>query len=412
MVRNVMTEQQHHRPDIFEKCEKFTAARAAIAAGVYPYFHVIESGQDPEVIVEGRKMIMLGSNNYLGLTSHPKLKEAAIKATREFGVGCVGSRFLNGTLALHIELEERLAKFCRKEAALVFATGMQTNLGAISALAGKRDVIVTDKYDHASIIDGCRLSYGHMKRYRHNDMHDLERILRSPADGGGTLIAVDGVFSMEGDVCDLPAIVELAKKYGARVLVDDAHGIGVLGSRGAGVADHFGLDDETDIIIGTFSKSFACVGGFVAATEPVIHYLKHFARSMIFSASLPPANVASVLAALDIIESEPERRERLAAVADKMRAGLQNLGFDTGESTTPIIPVIVGDDLTARTMWRKLFDAGIFTTPIMTPAVPENRALIRVSCMATQTDEQVDKVLEVFDKVGHEMSVIGGWGRS
>lgn len=405
---NDMKAKEHLRPDIFEKCEKFTAAKAAMAAGVYPYFHVIESGQDPEVIVEGRKMIMLGSNNYLGLTSHPKLKEAAIQATRELGVGCVGSRFLNGTLALHIQLEERLAAFCRKEAALVFATGMQTNLGAISALAGKRDVIVTDKYDHASIIDGCRLSYGHMKRFRHNDMLDLERVLQSPADGGGALIAVDGVFSMEGDVCDLPAIVDLAKKYGARVLVDDAHGIGVLGRRGAGVADHFGLEDEVDIVIGTFSKSFACVGGFVAATETVVHYLKHFARSMIFSASLPPANAASVLAALDIIENEPERRERLAEVAERMRAGFQQQGYDTGESTTPIIPVIVGDDLTARTMWRKLFDAGIFTTPIMTPAVPENRALIRVSCMATHTDEHVDKVLEVFDKVGHEMGVIGG----
>jgi 8-amino-7-oxononanoate synthase len=403
-----MNEQQRYRPDIFEKCGRFTTAKAAIAAGVYPYFHVIESGQDPEVMVEGRKMIMVGSNNYLGLTSHPKLKEAAIKATQKFGVGCVGSRFLNGTLTLHIELEERLAKFCRKEEALVFSTGMQTNLGVISALAGKGDVIVTDKYDHGSIIDGCRLSYGHMKRFRHNDMRHLERVLQSPADGGGALIAVDGVFSMEGDVCDLPTIVELAKTYGARVLVDDAHGIGVLGSRGAGVADHFGLDEEVDIIIGTFSKSFACVGGFVAATETVVHYLKHFARSMIFSASLPPANVASVIAALDIIENEPERRERLMKVAEKMRAGFRNLGYDTGESTTPIIPVIVGDDLTARTMWRKLFDKDIFTTPVMTPAVPENRALIRVSCMATHTDEHVDHVVEAFDEAGREMGVIGG----
>ncbi len=407
-----MTELKSQRPDIFEKCEKFTAAKAAMAAGVYPYFHVIESGQDPEVMVEGRKMVMVGSNNYLGLTSHPKLKEAAIEATREFGVGCVGSRFLNGTLSLHIELEERLAKFCRKEAALVFSTGMQTNLGAISALAGKRDVIVTDKYDHASIIDGCRLSFGHMKRFRHNDMQDLERVLQSPTDGGGVIIAVDGVFSMEGDVCNLPAIVELAKKYGARVLVDDAHGIGVIGSRGAGVADHFGLEDDVDIIIGTFSKSFACVGGFVAASETVCHYLKHFARAMIFSASLPPANVASVTAALDIIENEPERRERLKEVAEKMRRGLQDLGYDTGESTTPIIPVVVGDDLTARTMWRKLFDAGIFTTPIMTPAVPENRALIRLSCMATHTDEHVDRVLAAFEKAGREMGVIGGWARA
>lgn len=406
------TERLFRRPDIFEKCEKFTAAKAAIAAGVYPYFHVIESGQDPEVVVEGRKMIMVGSNNYLGLTSHPKLKEAAIASTREYGVGCVGSRFLNGTLDVHIELEERLAKFCRKEAALVFATGMQTNLGTISALVGKRDVVITDKYDHASIIDGCRLSYGHMKRFRHNDMRDLERVLKSPTDGGGAIIVVDGVFSMEGDVCDLPVIVELAQKYGARVLVDDAHGIGVMGSRGAGVADHFGLDDEVDIIVGTFSKSFACVGGFVAASETVCHYLKHFARSMIFSASLPPANVASVLAALDIIETEPERRERLDAVSEMMRVGLQDLGFDTGESTTPIIPVVVGDDLTARALWRNLFDRGIFTTPIMTPAVPENRALIRVSCMATLSDEQVQRVLDAFEAAGKEMGLIGGGGHA
>jgi 8-amino-7-oxononanoate synthase len=403
------TESFFKRPDLFDKCEKYTAARAAIAAGVYPYFHVIESGQDPEVICEGKKMIMVGSNNYLGLTSHPKLKEAAIEATKEFGVGCVGSRFLNGTLSLHIELEERLAKFCRKEAALVFSTGMQTNLGAISALVGKRDVVITDKYDHGSIIDGCRLSYGRMKRFRHNDMHDLERVLKShTTDEGGALIVVDGVFSMEGDICDLPSIVRLAREHGARVLVDDAHGIGALGPRGAGVADYFDLEDEVDIIVGTFSKSFACVGGFAAASEEVCHYLKHFARSMIFSASLPPANVASVIAALDIIESEPERRDRLAEVSEKMRDGLRALGYDTGESTTPIIPVIVGDDLTARALWRNLYDRGIFTTPVMTPAVPENRALIRVSCMATLSDDHVQQVLDAFAAAGKEMGLLGG----
>lgn len=403
-----MAEQSRVRVDLFEKCEKFTAARAAMAAGFYPYFHVIESGQDPEVIVEGRKMIMVGSNNYLGLTSHPKLKEAAKQATEKFGVGCVGSRFLNGTLSLHIELEERLAKFMRKEAVLVFTTGMQTNLGAISALVGKTDTVITDKYDHASIIDGCRLSYGTMKRFVHNDMAHLERVLKSADHGGGVLIAVDGVFSMEGDICNLPEVVKLARKYGARVLVDDAHGIGVLGARGAGVAEYFGLEDEVDVIVGTFSKSFACVGGFVAASEPVIHYIKHFARSMIFSASLPPANVAAVLAALDIIENEPERRARLLEVSEKMRAGLRSLGYDTGSSTTPIIPVIVGADLTARALWRKLFDRGIFTTPVMTPAVPENRALIRVSCMATLTDEHIARVLGAFEEAGKEMGLIGG----
>jgi len=399
---------EHHggRTDLFEKCVKFTAARAAQAAGFYPYFHVIESGQDPEVVVEGKKMIMVGSNNYLGLTSHPKLKEAAIRATERYGVGCVGSRFLNGTLDLHIELERRLAKFMGKEDALVFATGMQTNLGVISALVGKHDAIVTDKYDHASIIDGCRLSYGSLKRYRHNDMADLERHLEHIHEGG-ILVAVDGIFSMEGDVCDLPAIVRLAKAHGARVLVDSAHDIGVMGATGAGVAEHFGLVDDVDLILGTFSKSFANVGGFVAAEEPVIHYLKHTARSMIFSASLPPPNVAAVIAALDIIENEPERRVRLAEVSERMRAGLQAMGYDTGESTTPIIPVIVGDDLTARAMWRQLFDRGIFTTPIMTPAVPENRALIRVSCMATLSDDHVQRVLDAFEAAGHEMGVIG-----
>ena len=290
--------------DIFEKCNKFTKAKELISVGIYPFFRVIESAQDPEVIMDGRRMIMVGSNNYLGLTNHPDVKHAAIEAIKKYGTGCAGSRFLNGTLDIHVRLEEKLADFIRKEAALVFSTGFQVNLGVISALAGKDDVIIIDKMDHASIIDGCRLSYGEVKKFRHNNMTDLERVLKQN-EARGKLIIVDGVFSMEGDIVDLPKVVELAKTYGARLMVDDAHGIGVLGKTGRGTAEHFGLEDEVDIIMGTYSKSLASIGGFIAGSEKVVHYIKHFARSMIFSASPPPASVAAVSAALDIIDKEP-----------------------------------------------------------------------------------------------------------
>lgn len=394
--------------NVFDKCKKFTTAKEVMAAGCYPYFHRVESGQDPEVVIEGKKMIMVGSNNYLGLTSHPKVKKAAIKAIEDYGVGCVGSRFLNGTLALHEELEERLAAFMKRDTALVFSTGMQANLGVISALVGKDDVVITDKYDHASIIDGCRLSYGTMKRFRHNDMEDLDRVLGSIHEESGKLIVIDGVFSMEGDIARLPDIIRVARKHGAQVLVDDAHGIGVLGKNGRGTAEYFGLEKEVDLILGTFSKSFAAVGGFVVGDENVVHYLKHHARALIFSASLPPSNVASVIAALDIIEKEPERMTRLLSIADTMRARFKAMGFDTGTSETPIIPLLIGDNLKAFTMWRMLFDRGIFTTPVVSPAVPENRALIRTSYMATHTDEHLERVLDVFEEVGKELGVIPG----
>ena len=392
--------------DLLDKCKNYTAAREVMAAGFYPYFHRVESGQDPEVIIEGKKMIMVGSNNYLGLTSHPKLKEAAKNAVDKYGVGCVGSRFLNGTLALHEQLETRLAKFLHTESALTFSTGMQANLGVISAIVGKNDVVITDKYDHASIIDGCRLSFGEMKRFKHNDMKDLERVLKNISDDFGKLILIDGVFSMEGDIANLPEIVKLAKKYKARIMVDDAHGVGVLGKHGRGTAEHFGLEKEIDILVGTFSKSFASVGGFVAGSESLVHYLKHTARALMFSASLPPSNVASVIAALDIIESEPERMVRLGQIADKMRAGFIARGFDIGTSETPIVPVLIGDNLLAFKMWKLLFDKGVFTTPVVSPAVPNNRAMIRTSYIATQKDEHLEKVLTAFEEAGKELGII------
>lgn len=391
--------------DIFEKCDKFTKAKELIFAGLYPYFRVIESAQDPEVVINGKKMIMVGSNNYLGLTNHPKVKEAAINAVKKYGSGCAGSRFLNGTLTIHVELEEKLARFIRKEAALVFSTGFQVNLGVISALVGKDDVAVIDKMDHASIIDGCRLSYGEVKKFRHNDMADLERILQN-YDGRGKLIVVDGVFSMEGDVVNLPKVVKLAKAYGARLMIDDAHGIGVLGKTGRGTAEHFGLESEVDLIMGTYSKSLASIGGFIAGSEDIIHYIKHSARSLIFSASPPPASVAAVSAAVDIIENEPERIERLWENTRKMLTGFKRLGFHVGTSETPIIPIMVGDSETAFRMAIMLQDEGIFANVAVSPAVPDGKALIRTSYMATHNDEQLDRVLVAFEKVGKRLGLI------
>jgi 8-amino-7-oxononanoate synthase len=392
-------------PDIFEKCNRFTKAKELISVGIYPFFRVIESAQDPEVIMNGRRMIMVGSNNYLGLTNHPKVKEASIEAVRKYGTGCAGSRFLNGTLDIHVKLEEKLARFIRKEAALVFSTGFQVNLGVISALVGKDDIIIIDKMNHASIIDGCRLSYGEVKKYRHNDMADLERILKENAERN-KLVIVDGVFSMEGDIVNLPEVVGLAKKYDAQLMVDDAHGIGVLGKTGRGTAEHFGLEDEVDIIMGTYSKSLASIGGFIAGSEKVIHYIKHFARSLIFSASPPPASVAAVDAAIDIIGQEPERIERLWKNTLKMLEGLKALGFEIGPSATPIIPVMVGDNEIAFQMALMLQEEGVFANVAVSPAVPEGKALIRTSYMATHTEEQLDRVLAAFEKTGKALGLI------
>jgi len=392
--------------DIFEKCAKATEYQSGLEKrGYYFFFRKLESPQDSEVMVNGKRVIMIGSNNYLGLTNHPRVKEAALKAIEKYGSGCAGSRFLNGNLEIHEELEKKLARFFRKEAALVFATGYQTNLGAIPALVGRNDVAIIDRYDHASIIDGCRLSFGEVKKYRHNDMDALERALEA-CKGKAKLIIVDGVFSMEGDIADLPAIVRLAKAYGARIMVDDAHAIGVLGNGGRGTAEHFGLENEVDLIMGTYSKSLAAIGGFVAGRADVISWIKHLGRSMIFSASLPPSLVASVSTALDIIEEQPELRTRLWRNTHKMLRGYKTLGYDTGTSETPIIPILIKDTMKTYQMCKLLFENGVFVNSVISPAVPPGRELLRTSYMATHTEEQLDKVLAAFEKVGRQLGVI------
>ncbi len=385
--------------DIFEKCFNYTDAKKVMEAGVYPYFHVLDSGQDSEVVIGGRRTIMIGSNNYLGLTSDARVKEAAERAVRELGTGCSGSRFLNGTLSIHVELEKHLASFVQKEAALTFSTGFQTNLGAISAIAGHNDYIIGDRQNHASIVDGCRLSFAKLLKYKHSDMEDLERILKSIPENHGKLIVTDGVFSMEGDICKLPKIVELAKKYGARVMVDDAHGLGVLGRGGRGTAEYFGLQDDVDIIMGTFSKSLASLGGFIASSESVIHYIKHNSRPFIFSASIPPANAAAAAEALNILEAEPERVKKLWENADYMKQGLKKLGIPIGNSETPIIPVMTYEDYRTFLMAKKLLEEGVYVNPVVSPAVMPGQALLRTSYTATHTKEQLDFALDAFKKV-------------
>jgi len=392
--------------DLFEKCRNFTRAQQARTEGWYPYFKAIESGADSEVMIDGKKFVMVGSNNYLGLTQDPRVKAAAIKAVEDFGSGCTGSRFLNGTLALHEELERRLAKFMKREAALCFSTGFQTNLGTIATIVGKGDLIFTDRANHASIVDGCRLAFGKMAKFKHNDLGDLERLLKKYPKTDGKLIVADGVFSMEGDIIDLTWLTRLAAEYGGRVMMDDAHSIGVLGKHGRGTGEHFGLEDKVDIVMGTFSKSFASIGGFIVADAYVIDYIKHHSRALIFSASMPPAATATVLAALDIIEQEPQRIECLWKNARKMKAGFDALGFDTGKSETPIIPLLIGDDMKTFAFWKMLYDNGIFSNPVITPAVPPGHGRIRTSYMATHTEAELDHVLQVFGRIGREFGLI------
>jgi 8-amino-7-oxononanoate synthase len=391
--------------DVFDKCFEFGAADDLKLTGFYPYFHRVESQQGPEVVVEGSKKVLVCSNNYLGLANHPKVIEASVAASKKYGTSCTGSRLLNGTNDLHEKVEQKFAKFVCKEEAILFTTGHHSNLGAIFAIAGKSDVVVTDKLDHASIIDGCRLSFGEMARFRHNDMGDLERQLIKH-QGKGVLIVVDGVFSMEGDIANLPEISKLAKKYGSRVFVDEAHSLGILGKNGIGTGEHFGIQDDIDIVMATASKSLASIGGFIASNSKVVNYIKHVARSIIFTASLPPACVGAIDAALDLIIEEPERRIKLIKTASKMKKEFESLGFNVGNSQSPIIPLIVGNDLIAFKMWRMLFDEGVFSSPVVTPAVPEGQSIIRTSYMATHTDEHLDFILEKFKKVGKRLGVI------
>ena len=388
------------------KLAKYDAPQKAKAAGVYPYFRKIESEQDTEVLINGKKVLMFGSNSYLGLTNHPKVIEAAVAATKKYGTGCAVSRFLNGTLDIHIALEDRLAKFVGKDEAIIYSTGFQVNLGVASCLTGREDYILWDELDHASIIEGCRLSMSKKIKYKHNDMESLEKKLQMCDPDKVKLIITDGVFSMEGDVANLPKICELAKKYNAAVYVDEAHGIGVFGNQGRGTCDHFGVTKDVDLIMGTFSKSFAALGGFIATDSVTANYLRHNSRSYIFSASITPASTAAVNAALDIMESEPERIEHLWKVTNYALEGFRNIGCEIGHTSTPIIPLFIRDNDKTFAVTRDLLEDGIFVNPVVSPAVPSQDTLIRFSLMATHTIEQVDRALECIQKVFKKYDII------
>lgn len=385
--------------DIFEKCYKYTTVKDLKAQGIYPYFHALESRQDVEVVMEGKRRIMLGSNNYLGLTTDPEIVETAVKATEKFGTGCSGSRFLNGTLELHLELEAELAGFLRKEAVVTFSTGFQSNLGIISAIVGLGDYVVCDRENHASIYDGCKLSYGKMIRYRHNDMEDLEKRLASIPEQAGRLIVTDGVFSMGGDIARLPEIVALAKKYGARVMVDDAHGLGVIGEGGRGTASYFGLEDQVDIYMGTFSKSLASLGGYMAASEEVAEYVRHNSRPFIFSASIPPAACAVALAALRKLRADPGLPKRLGALSAYARKGLVERGLTIRPSETPIIPIYTYDVENTLRKSRGIYDAGVYVNPVLPPATSPGECLLRTSYMATHTETLLDEAMDIIRDV-------------
>jgi 8-amino-7-oxononanoate synthase len=391
---------------LFEKCNNFTRADEIKASGFYPYHRVIETGQDTEVQVNGRRMLMLGSNSYLELTTHPRIKERSAAAIFQYGTGCAGSRFLNGTLPIHLELEGRLAALVGKPAALVFPTGFQTNTGVVATLVHQGEYVVADKYIHACILDGCTLSQGTLVRYNHNDMADLEEKLAKLPQGANKLVITDGIFSMEGDICKLPEIVRIARRHRAQVMLDDAHGIGVLGPGGAGTAAHFGLTDEVDLIMGTFSKSLAAIGGFIAAPERVINYLMHFARPFMFSASASPASCAAVLGALDVMAAEPERFERLWDNARYLKRGFDELGFDTGKSESPIIPIVVGDMERCLGFWKAMAEEGIFVNPVVPPAVPPGRCMLRISVTAGHTRQQLTWALGRFAKAGREFGLL------
>ncbi len=387
------------------KLSKYNLPQQLMSAGLYPYFRVIESDQDTEVMINGKKVLMFGSNSYLGLTCHPKVKEAAKNAIDKYGTGCAGSRFLNGNLDIHMELEERLARLVNKEAALCYSTGFQVNQGVISCVAGRNDYVILDELDHASIIDGSRLTFAKVLKFAHNDMKDLERKLKLCEPDKIKLIVVDGIFSMEGDITKLPEIVRLSEKYNGSIMVDDAHALGVLGKNGSGTASHFGLTDKVDLIMGTFSKSMASIGGFIAADKTTINFIKHNSRSLMFSASMTPSSAASVLAAIEIMESEPERITRLMDLTEYARNRFRELGFDTGKSESPIIPLFIRDDIKALQMAQRLLEEGVFVNPVVSPAVSKEDCIIRISLMATHTYEQVDKAIEKITSVAKELDV-------
>lgn len=389
-----------------QRLSQYDLPQRVKAMGVYPYFRAIESDQDTEVIVNGKKVLMFGSNSYLGLTNHPEVKEASRKAIEVYGTGCAGSRFLNGTLDIHLQLEEMLARFVGKEEALVYSTGFQVNLGVVPALTGRNDTILLDDSDHASIIEGSRLAFSKVLKYAHNNMESLEHKLLHCDPEHVKLIVVDGIFSMEGDIVKLPDIVRLSKQYNASIMVDDAHALGVIGEHGSGTASHFGLTDEVDLIMGTFSKSLASIGGFIASDKDTINFLKHHSRPLIFSASITPASAASVVAALTIIKREPERIEKLWELTRKAHQAFKHLGFDTGHSETPIIPLYVRDDIKTMQMTQILLERGIFTNPVLSPAVKKEDTLIRFSLMATHTHEQLDYAIDTIAQVSRELGVI------
>jgi 8-amino-7-oxononanoate synthase len=391
--------------DIFSKCFQYSTVKEAKESGIYPYFIPLDENEGTEVLYDDRRVIMCGSNNYLGLTTHPKVREAALDAIERYGTSCTGSRFLNGNMSLHEKLEEEIADWVGKDSALVFSTGMQVNLGTISAVVGRGDIVILDKDDHASIVDGAFLSGGKIERYRHNDVDHLKRVLESLPEDKGKLLVVDGLFSMEGDIAPLPELVPLCKEYGVRLMIDDAHAMGVLGG-GRGTAAHYGITEDVDLIMSTFSKSFASLGGFIAGDDDVVEYIKHHARSLIFSASIPAANAAAARAALQVMHEEPERIQRVNEIGKYMREEYQRLGFDTGTSETPVVPIIIGDDELTFMTWKLLFENGVFVNPVISPAVAPGRQLLRTSYMATHTDEQLDQVLETFKKVGDHLGLI------
>jgi 8-amino-7-oxononanoate synthase len=402
--------------DLFDKCTSFTRADETKAMGLYPYFHAISENEGPVVMIEGRKVIMAGSNNYLGLTAHPKVKEAAVKAVQKYGTGCSGSRYLTGTLDLHVELEARLAKFFGKEDCLLYSTGYQTAQGVIPTLVQRGEFVVSDKDNHACIVAGNLMAAGAASyigdgqqgvvRYKHNDMKHLENVISKLPFEAPKLIVSDGVFSTSGEIVDLPGMVRVAKKYNARIMVDDAHAVGVIGKGGRGTASHYGLEKETDLTMGTFSKTFASLGGFVVGDRAVINYLKHHAPALIFSASPTPASVAAALAALDILEKEPERIDKLMRNARKMRTGFKAMGFRVGEHDSAVVPVIIGDTEKVLIMWKHLFEAGVFVNAFIRPGVPPGMEMLRTSYMATHEDEHLDKILDIFQTIGKKLGVL------